>query len=53
MDKPAPSVSPAPPSRTARLERLEQLKGRLTELSLRNMETAVRILRAWLADKKT
>lgn len=51
MDTPDFSGSPPPLSRAAYLERTEQLKSRIIDLSRRNMEAAIRILRSWLEDK--
>ena len=46
------TASPAPGQvRSAYQQRVDQMKVRIVELSHRNMENAMRILRSWLADK--
>ena len=48
---PAPESPDGGRPRNAYQQRVDQLKVRITELSQRNMENAMRIIRAWLLDK--
>ena len=51
MDEFPSPAGPEVKSRTAYLERMEQMRNQIIERSRRNMAAAVRILRSWLEDK--
>ncbi|PWM68600.1 MAG: hypothetical protein DBX67_05845 [Desulfovibrionaceae bacterium] len=48
--RPEPTA-PRSQARSAYQQRVDQIKVRIVELSHRNMENAMRVLRQWLADR--